>query len=126
MIRGPKPICRHQLDFTVTITLLVVVRQSGTLNLLHSSFLCSFSSSVSDPLHFDVDSDPRIRFQEYGSGSDLKSNKFQFFSSQFFSVKVIKLMTMFFCCCYLSFLFTYIKQNKWLLFKKIIFLFWLI
>ena len=48
-------------------------------------------SSLSDPLHIEVDPDPRIRFREYGSGSDLKSNKFQFFS-----VKGIKLIMMFF------------------------------
>ena len=29
-------------------------------------------------------SDPRIRFRDNGSGSDLISNKFQIFSSQFF------------------------------------------
>ena len=42
-------------------------------------------TSVSDPLHFDAD--PLIRFREYGSGSDLKSNKFQFF---FFLIFVCK------------------------------------
>ena len=37
-------------------------------------------SSVSDPYHFDADPDPRICFRDDGSGSNLKSNKFQFFS----------------------------------------------
>ena len=32
--------------------------------------------SVSDPLHIDADPDPRIRFRDNGSGSDLNSNKF--------------------------------------------------
>ena len=58
--------------------------------------------SVSDPLHFDADPDPRIRFRDNGSGSssgsgsDLKSNKFQICLLNFFSVKGIKLITMFF------------------------------
>ena len=60
------------------------------------------SISFSDPLHFNADPDPRIRFWDNGSGSDsgsyLKSSQFQFFSSYFYSVKGIKLITMFFCC----------------------------
>ena len=42
-----------------------------------------------DPLHFDVDPDP-----------DLKSNKFQFVFLNFFSVKGIKLITIFFFVIY--------------------------
>ena len=33
--------------------------------------------SVSDPFHFDMDPDPRIRFLKNGSKSDLKSGKYQ-------------------------------------------------
>ena len=67
-----------------------------------------FFCSVSGPLHFDAVPDPRIRFRDNGSGSsygsgsdsgsDLKFNKFKFFLSYIFSVKGIKLITMFFCC----------------------------
>ena len=44
-------------------------------------------------LHFNADPDPdlRIRFRDKRSGSDLKSNKFQLFS-----VKNVKIITMFF------------------------------
>ena len=58
-------------------------------------------SSFSDPLYLNAEADPRIRFWDngsgssYGSGSDLKLNKFQFF---FFLKYIKKLVTMFFCC----------------------------
>jgi len=55
--------------------------------LLQNLITITQKSSVSDPYHFDND-DPRIRFRDDGSGSDLKSNKFQFFSSYFFLYKV--------------------------------------
>ena len=67
-----------------------------------SLILPKLVSSVSDPLHFDAESDPdpRIRFRDdgsgsgTGSGSDLNSNNFKFFSSYFISVKGLKRITM--------------------------------
>ena len=53
--------------------------------ILYTPPLPSRATSVSDQLHFDADPDPRNRFRDNGSGpwsrsgSDLKSNKFQFF-----------------------------------------------
>ena len=68
-------------------------------------------SSVSNPYHFDADPDPRIRFRDDGSGSgsdsgfgsDLKSNKFQFFS--------FRTHNDVFFVVILSLLLAYVKQN---------------
>ena len=75
-------------------------------------------TSVLDPLHFDAVLDPRIRFRDNGSGSgsDLKSNKFQFFFFLIFFCERFKTHNNIFFLVILSLLFTYIRQNKWFLF----------
>ena len=48
----------------------------------HEMNIVSLESNFSDLFHFDADPDPhpRILSRDNGSGSDLNSNKFQFFS----------------------------------------------
>ena len=85
--------------------------------------------SVSDPLHFNVDPDLRIRFQDNrsgsgfsycsGSGSDSGSDKqIPIFFFLIFFCNRYKTHSDVFVVVILSLLFTYIKQNKWVLFKK--------
>ena len=63
------------------IYLLKIKNKRSVPPLPHKNRKSTHFSSVSDPYHFDADPDPRIRFQDDGSGSDQISNKFQFFSS---------------------------------------------
>ena len=53
MIRGPKPICRHPLDFTVAITLTDVLANASTpyrkTNTIFLFMVQPYTSSFGDP-----------------------------------------------------------------------------
>ena len=68
----------------------------GTIYFFYNLF--KLKGSVSDPLHFDADPDPRIRFRDNGSGSDLNRTISFFFFILFF--KCIKLISMFYFVIY--------------------------
>ena len=70
---------------------------------IHKNDYSSLVTSVSDPLHIDADPLPVL---------DPARTNSNFFSSQFFSVKGLKLITKFFVVVILSLLFAYIKLNK--------------